>query len=145
MSHHHPKGLELMTLPGAVAPQDSVAGAAHDGGVSTPEFDSTVDTTVIGSTLTRTESTVGVSSSQMQMGATATWPDDDDDEFEVVMGRPCFHGPKLISLPEALDTAHAALSQVWHVLRWEWVDLGVEKQCLKELSSLLKAWTKSEQ
>jgi hypothetical protein len=97
MSHHHPKGLELMTLPGAVAPQDSVAGAAHDGGVSAPEFDSTVDTTVIGSTLTRTESTVGVSSSQMQMGATATWPDDDDDEFEVVMGRPCFHGPKLIS------------------------------------------------
>jgi hypothetical protein len=60
------------------------------------------------------------------------------------MGRPCFHGPELVSLPEALDTAHAILSQVRHVLRREWEVLGVVKQCLKEWSSLLMVQTKSE-
>jgi hypothetical protein len=77
------------------------------------------------------------------MGAVTTWPDDDDDdEFEVIMGHPCFQGPEPISLPEAMDTAHAALSQVWHVLQLEWDQLGVEQQCLKEWGSLLKRRTK---
>jgi hypothetical protein len=78
------------------------------------------------------------------MQAVATWLDEDDNGFEVIMGRPCFHGPELISLPEALDTAHAILSQVRHVLRREWEVLGVVKQCLKEWSSLLMVQTKSE-
>jgi hypothetical protein len=34
-----------------------------------------------------TKSMIGVSSSQMQMGAAATLPD--DDELEDVVGRPC--------------------------------------------------------
>jgi hypothetical protein len=33
--------------------------------------------------------------------------DEDDNEFEVIMGRPFFHGPELISLLEALDMANA--------------------------------------
>jgi hypothetical protein len=79
------------------------------------------------------------------MGAVATLLDDDDDKFEVIMGHPCFQGPEPISLPEALDTAYASLSQVRHVLQWEWDDLGAEKQCLKEWSSLLKTRTESVQ
>jgi hypothetical protein len=53
------------------------------------------------------------------MQVVATWLDEDDNGFEVVMGHPCFHGPEPISLPEALDTAHATVSQVRHVLRQE--------------------------
>jgi hypothetical protein len=49
------------------------------------------------------------------MGAAATWPDDDDDEFEVVMGHPYFQGLELISLLEALDMTYATLSQLRHV------------------------------
>jgi hypothetical protein len=52
------------------------------------------------------------------MGAAATMSDEDDNEFEVIMGRPFFHGPELISLLEALDMANAPpLSQVRHVLQ----------------------------
>jgi hypothetical protein len=49
------------------------------------------------------------------MGAAPTLPDD-NDEFEVIMGRPCFQALKLISLPEALDMAHSTLRNVRYVL-----------------------------
>jgi hypothetical protein len=40
-------------------------------------------------------------------------------------------------------TAHSALCLVQQVFQWEWDDLGVEQQRLKEWNSLLKSRTKS--
>jgi hypothetical protein len=70
----------------------------------------------------------------MQMGAVSTSPydDDDDDELEVIMRRPCLHAPKLISLLEAIGMAQSALRLVQQVFQWEWHDLGVEQWCFKE-------------
>jgi hypothetical protein len=78
---------------GGSGPQDSAVGATHDGGVLPPksnlalQSNSTAVATAIGGAPTMTKSTIGASSSQMQMGATATLPD--DDELEDVVGRPC--------------------------------------------------------
>jgi hypothetical protein len=121
-----------------------VAGAVHDGGVPAPESDSAMGATTVGDATARTDLAAGVTSFQTQMGAAATLSDD-DDEFEVIMGCPCFHALKPISLPEALDVAHSAVRQAHHVLQREWDDLGVKQQHLKEWGSLLKAHTKSEQ
>jgi hypothetical protein len=52
---------------------------------------------------------------------------DDDKEFEVIMGHPCFQAPKLISLLEALDIAHSMLCQAQHVFQREWDDLGAKQ------------------
>jgi hypothetical protein len=45
------------------------------------------------------------------MGAAAPLSDD-DDEFEVVMGRPCLQEQKWVSLPEEVGTAQSALHLV---------------------------------
>jgi hypothetical protein len=120
-------------------------GARCDTGILTFKGAFVADATSISGATPRTDTLARTSSSQPQMGAAATLPDDDDDKFEVIMGRPCFQGPEPISLPEALDTAYASLSQVRHVLQSEWDDLGAKKQCLKEWSSLLKTRTESVQ
>jgi hypothetical protein len=71
-------------------PQDSAAGAAHDGGVPVLETDSVVGATATSGASAGTGPVAGASSFQMQMGAAPTPPRDDDDEFEVVMERPYF-------------------------------------------------------
>jgi hypothetical protein len=60
------------------------------------------DAVAVGGATPKTDPATGLSSSQPQMRASVIWPDD-DNKFEVIMGRPCFWGPKSISLPEALD------------------------------------------
>jgi hypothetical protein len=61
------------------------------------------------------------------------------------MGRPCLWPPPHVSLPEAMDTTHSALHQVWYVIQWERDDLEAEQQRLKKWGSLLKTWTRFEQ
>jgi hypothetical protein len=95
---------------GGDGPHDLAVGAAHDGGVSAPESDPSTDATTISGAPMGIELAVEASSSHMQMGAATTSPNDNNVEIEVIMGRPCFHGPELISLPKALDMTHAALS-----------------------------------
>jgi hypothetical protein len=71
-------------------PQDSVAGAAHDGGVLALEPDSAVGVAAVGGAPARVEPMTEASSSQTHMGATTPLSDDDegDDEFEAIMGLP---------------------------------------------------------
>jgi hypothetical protein len=82
-----------------------VAGAAHDGGGPAPESDSTVDVTAADGVSPRIKTATWVTSSQTQMGAAATPPDDNDNECEVMMGHPCLQAPKLTSLPEVVGMA----------------------------------------
>jgi hypothetical protein len=103
-----------------------VVGAAHDGGIPAPESDSAVGATAVGGAPARTDLSAGATSFQTQTGAAATLLDD-DKEFEVVMGCPCFQAPKLISLLEALDIAHSMLCQAQHVFQREWDDLGAKQ------------------
>jgi hypothetical protein len=83
----------------------------HDGSALAPESNSTVGAATVGGAPAGAKLAVGASSSQTQMGAAAPLSDD-DDEFEVVMGRPCLQEQKWVSLPEEVGTTQSALHLV---------------------------------
>jgi hypothetical protein len=83
------------------------------------------DAIAIGDAMAKTDPTVGMTSSCLQMGVVATSPDD-NDVLEVVMGHPCLQAPVQVSLLKAMDMAYSKLRQVWHVLQQECDELEVE-------------------
>jgi hypothetical protein len=83
-----PQGSRAQDTSKDGGPQGSAVGVAHDVGTPVPETGPAMDATADGGSAATTDPVARLFFSLLQMGAVATLPDD-DDMFEVIMGRPC--------------------------------------------------------